>query len=250
MKLKKAIIILSVAMVLTAKADDATSTTPAPDQEKKPKWNSLIGVGFTLTSGNSDTMLATANFKTGYKGPVNELGFGADAAYGEDSGNKNNETLHGFGQWNYLFSEKLFAYLRTDVLHDGIADLDYRFTIGPGVGYYLLKQTNTTLAVETGPSIILQRLGGVDNTYVSWRLAERFEHKFAQHGARVWESVEFLPEVTDPKNFLMNAEVGVESAITKSLNLQVYLVDNYVNEPAPGRKSNDLKLVSGLAYKF
>jgi hypothetical protein len=31
---------------------------------------------------------------------------------------------------------------------------------------------------------------------------------------------------------------------------RVTLQDNFVNQPAPGRKDNDIKLISGLAYKF
>jgi len=31
---------------------------------------------------------------------------------------------------------------------------------------------------------------------------------------------------------------------------RVILQDNFVNQPAPGRKDNGIKLISGLAYKF
>jgi putative salt-induced outer membrane protein YdiY len=89
----------------------------------------------------------------------------------------------------------------------------------------------------------------VDTTYTSLRLAERFEHKFNDN-ARVWQKVEFLPQVNKPDNFLINAEIGLEASISKKLSLQVALQDNFVNQPAPGRKDNDIKLISGLAYKF
>ena len=96
---------------------------------------------------------------------------------------------------------------------------NYRFTFSPGAGYYFLKETNTTLAVEAGPGLIVQQLGGVDTTYATLRLAERFEHKL-DNGARVWEKAEFLPQVNKLENFLVNAEIGAEAALTKTLSLR------------------------------
>jgi putative salt-induced outer membrane protein YdiY len=175
--------------------------------------------------------------------------FGVDGSYGENDSVKNNETLHGVGQYNHLFGERFYGFFNLEGLHDGIADLQYRFTFSPGAGYYFVKTTNTTFAGEVGPGLIVQRLGGVDTTYASLRLAERFEHKL-KNGARVWEKAEILPQVNKFDNFLVNAEIGAEAALTKTLSLRVTLQDNFVNQPAPGRKDNDVKLISSLVYKF
>jgi putative salt-induced outer membrane protein YdiY len=175
--------------------------------------------------------------------------FGADGSYGENDSVKNNETLHGVSQYNHLFGKRFYGFFNLEGLHDGIADLQYRFTLSPGAGYYFIQETNTTLAGEAGPGLIFQRLGGVDTVYASLRLAERFEHKF-NNNARVWQKVEFLPQVNKPDNFLVNAEIGAEAALTKTFSLQAILQDNFVNQPAPGRKDNDVKLISSLVYKF
>jgi hypothetical protein len=89
----------------------------------------------------------------------------------------------------------------------------------------------------------------VDDTYATLRLAERFEHKL-DNGARIWEKVEFLPQANKLQNFLVNAEVGAEASLTKTFSIQVTLQDNFINQPAPGRKDNDVKIISGLVYKF
>ena len=216
----------------------------------KPAWESSLSIGFTLTRGNSDTLLATANIQTHRKTAFNEITLGADAAYGDNNSVQSANNAHAFGQYNHLFTERFFGYFRTDALHDEVADLQYRVTLSPGVGYYFLKQTNTTLAVEFGPAMVFQRLGTNDNNFVTLRLAERFEHKFAENNARVWQSVEILPQINAFNNYVVNAETGIEAGITKKTSLQVYVEDNFVNEPAPGRQANDLKIVSGLKYKF
>jgi putative salt-induced outer membrane protein YdiY len=232
-----------------AKTDGMNVTNEIVQPPKYP-WDGNVGAGLTLTHGNSDTLLVTASILTHKKTPENEISLGADGAYGEDNSVENVDTAHGFSQYNHLFSDKFYAYARVDALHDGIADLQYRITIGPGVGYYFIKETNTTFAAEFGSSFVNQRLGNVDDNYATFRLAERFEHKFNKYGARVWENVEFLPQVNKFENYLVNAEVGVETSITKKISLKTFLQDNFANEPADRRQKNDLKLVSGVAYKF
>ena len=247
--MKKNILIAGILAVLAVSVRAEDTPKSVMISTNQPAWESSISAGLSLTKGNSDTLLTTAAFKTRRKTAENEFTFGADGSYGENDSVKNNETLHGVGQFNHLFSERFYGFLNLEGLHDGIADLEYRFTFSPGAGYYLIKTTNTTFAGEFGPGLITQRLGGVNTTYATLRLAERFEHKL-DNGARVWERAEFLPQVNKLGNFLVNAEIGAEAALTKTLSLRVTLQDNFINQPAPDRKDNDVKLISGLAYKF
>jgi putative salt-induced outer membrane protein YdiY len=62
--------------------------------------------------------------------------------------------------------------------------------------------------------------------------------------------LEFLPQVDDFNNYILNGEIGVESALTKSWALSVILQDTYDNEPAPGREKNDVKLIAALKWKY
>ena len=82
------------------------------------------------------------------------------------------------------------------------------------------------------------------------RVAQRFEHKFNLNASRLWETVEFLPQIDKPSDYLINAEIGAESAIYKQVSLQVCLDDNFNSQPALGLKRNDVKIVSGISYKF
>jgi len=234
---------------LAAANPDTPSLQTAPLATNKPAWEGSISAGFSLTKGNSDTLLTTAAFKARKRTPENEFYFGVDGAYGESDSVKNNETLHGVSQYNHLFTRRFYGFINADGLHDGIADLQYRFALSPGAGYYFIKSTNTTFAGEFGPGGITQRLGGVDTTYGSLRLAERFEYKLT-NGARFWQRAEILPQVNKFDNYLVNAEVGAEALFTKTLSLRLTLLDNFVHEPAPDRKNNDVKLISGVVYKF
>jgi putative salt-induced outer membrane protein YdiY len=230
-----------------AQAQDAAA--PAPAAEKKPSWETTASLGVTLTRGNSKTVLATANILTQKKWEQNELRFGGDAAYGEDHDVKNTESVHGFGQYNRLFTDRFYGYVRLDALHDAIADVQYRLTFSPGAGYYFIKNAQTSLSAEIGPGFIYEKQGGHTHGYPTLRIAERLDHKFNDR-VKVWESVEYLPQVDKFQDYIINSEAGVDSALTKKFSLRVFAVDTYHSEPAPGREKNDLKLVTAIAYTF
>jgi len=256
----------AVATFVSGSTALAADAAPPVIQTNSP-WEGIASVGLTVTRGNSENILFTANAKMLRKGPLNEVAFGADGAYGEstttskrdpvtlvktETTTKNANFMHGFFQYNRNFDERLYGYARLDALHDDIADISYRISFSPGVGHYFIKQPNTRLSGEVGPGVILQRTSGVDpntDVYATLRVAERFEHKF-NDSVKMWQSLEFLPQVDRFGNYLINFEIGAEAALNKTFSLLTYIQDSYDNEPAVGRKNNDLKLVAAIAAKF
>jgi putative salt-induced outer membrane protein len=234
----------------------ATATNAPP---KSPPWDATASVGLTLTRGNSKTVLFTGNLQAAKKWQKNELNLGLDGVYGENNDVESAESIRGFGQFNRLFSERAFGYLRVEALHDGIANIDYRLTVSPGGGYYFLKTTNTTLRAEIGPGYIYEKIGSAtvngefkpshSKSYMTLRVAERFDHKLNDR-VKIWQTAEYLPQVDQFSNYIINAEVGIETAMTKHLSQQTLLQNSYDNDPAPGRHKNDLKLIAALKYKF
>ena len=213
-------------------------------------WETSAALGFTLTQGNADTVLATASLLSLKKWEMNELSAGFNASYGEVESVQNNGTARGTAQYNRLIGEQgNYLYIKADLFHDTIADVDYRLSLSPGYGYYFINNDRTKLSAEIGPGYIYEKLGSGTDSYATLRIAERFEYKISER-ARLWQSVEWLPQVDNFENFLLVAEIGVESDLTEKMSLRVSLQDNYDNQPAAGRKANDLRLVTGIGYKF
>lgn len=234
----------------TVLADDATTN-------KAPRWESSAAAGLTLTRGNSETLLGTVDVVTGKKWDHNELSLGADGAYAQSKTDGKDHTtansVHGFAQYNRLVNDRFYGYGRIEALHDEVADITYRFTFSPGVGYYFIKETRMDLSGEVGPGFIYEKTGSGTNvteqTYATLRVGEKFNYKLSEH-ARIWQKAEFLPQVDDFNNYIINSELGIEADLTKSFSLRSFVQDSFDNQPAPGRKQNDLKWVTAVAYKF
>ncbi len=212
-------------------------------------WKTSASAGITLTRGNSETLLFHADAATEKKWSMNELTFGVNGTYGENQGAKNAESFGAFGQYNRLFTDRLLGYARVDGLHDAVADVEYRVSLSPGVGYYFVKSDRLQIRGEVGPGVVFEKLGSTEFAYYTLRIAENLQYKINDR-ARLWQSIEFLPKVDKFSNYVLNSEIGVETDITKKLSLRVFAQDTYRSDPAPGRKQNDLKLVAGVGYKF
>ncbi len=250
---------LSVAALLAAvgTAGALAQTPPVATPPPPPQWQSSASLGLTLTRGNSDTTTLAAAAGTEKKWDANDLMFGVDGLYGttkpsgSSSSVKNAELLHGFGQYNRLFTERFYGYFRVDGLHDGIADIKYRLTVSPGVGYYFIKEKTVDLSGEVGPGVVTEHLGTQYKTFATLRIGEKF-HWAISDRARLWQTAELLPQVDYLKNYIVNFEIGIEADLTKDkrLSLKTYLDDTYNNVPAANRKKNDIKLVTAIGYKF
>ncbi|HEV2435592.1 MAG TPA: DUF481 domain-containing protein [Verrucomicrobiae bacterium] len=231
--------------------------TNSPPAKPKAKWESSAAAGLTLTRGNSSSTLATLSANTDGKWDESELSVGADATYGrtkapgQATATTSAELLHGFTQYNWLFTDRFYGFGRVEGLHDGVADIKYRVSLSPGVGYYLIKTTNTDLSAEIGPGYIFQELGNDSSSYATLRLGEKF-HQALSDRARIWQTAEVLPQVDRFSNYIINAELGIEADLTrdKKFALRSYVTDTFNNEPAPGRQKNDVTWVTAIAYKF
>ena len=237
-------------VLIVAGACSALSAEDIAKTEKETEWKTSAALGFTLNQGNSDAVLVNADLLGLKKWELNELSTKLNGSYGQAEGEKNNEVLHGTAQYNRLLGgTDFYFYGKGDLLHDAVADVEYRFTASFGAGYYFVHRDKKKLSAEMGLGHIVEKLGAGNNDYFNLRVGERFDYEISER-ARLWQSAEWLPEAADFANYLLIAEIGVESDLTEKMSLRVSLRDNYDNRPAPGRKSNDLRLVTGLGYKF
>jgi len=227
---------------------DLLKTLKPGTSEKKP-WELTLAAGTALNSGNSDTRLSSASAIYEYKGKVHELLFSADTAYGTDKGSANVDNSNGKADYHFRFSKYTYALADATGARDGIADLQYRFIVSPGLGFYAVKNEDMSLGFEAGPGFLTERKGGEDDNAWTGRVAERGEWQ-ALATSKIWESVEYVPHLDDFEQYLITAEAGVQSAVTTLLNVRLVVKDTYDNLPAPGRKSNDVSIMGALAIKL
>jgi putative salt-induced outer membrane protein YdiY len=244
MKHSKFVLVAALATVFTAQAEENTG------------WQTSAQVNVSVNKGNSDTLLAGGSIMTLKKWDKNEFTAKADAVYGNNRDQTTGDrttTAQNYGvgmQYNRLVTDRFFFLGVADARQDRVADIKYRVTFSPGVGYYVIKNERTTLSFEAGPGLVLEQFENQPSQrYFTIRLGEKFTHKFNDR-VRLVQDLDFTPQVDNFSNYVINASATVEADLTTKLSTTVTLSDTYRGEPAPGRKANDLRLLAGIKYRF
>jgi len=244
--MKNTLMTLFVSLALLAAA------TMSSAEERK--FAATVSAGASLTDGNSETLQANAGIVA--EGEIEDLGsvrMGVEGNYGETTADDERETtvenVEAFANAKKTLSETTFVYGDTSFLYDDIALINYRATLGPGAGMFLMKNDTTKLSVEAGLSYVWEDVANINDDYAAVRAAERLDHQLNKT-ARIWQSVEFLPQIDDFANYLINAEVGAEAALNSRLNLRLVLQNRYDSEPGEGLEENDLSLIAGVSIKL
>jgi putative salt-induced outer membrane protein YdiY len=218
------------------------------------RLETTVAVGATFNDGNTESSQFNASIGTEGENCIGSFKAGLEGNYAEnttDAGKSETSKKDAklAGNVKKTYSPHTYSYLDSTLLYDDMADIDYRLTVGPGVGVYAIKTDMTKLSGEIGPSYVWEKVGGEKDDYPSLRVAQGFEHKFGDQG-KIWQTAEWMPEFSDFSAYLVNAEFGAEAAMNHHLNLRVVLQDRYDSMPAEGREHNDLTTIIGVSSKF
>ncbi len=221
------------------------------------EWDTSLAVGANLNQGNTDTMGVSAALTTARDYKKMEYRFGIEANYGEntttaDDGSENTDKTAQNAKTYANIKRKLgtpYIYSDNSILHDEIGGIDYRAIIGAGGGFYASDNDEDKLGIEAGLAYVAEEFeSGENDDGLALRLAARHDHTFSET-AKCWASVEYLPNMDDFGDYLLNAEIGTETVLNSTLSLRVVAQDRYDNEPPDGLEDNDLAVIAALVYK-
>lgn len=229
---------------------------PCAPKKEKNSWQKSLATGFNLTQGNSETMLLNIMGTIHRETDQDIIDLGAQYNYGqneEEGENSEKKTtrndLRANASYDYLFSERAFGGLGMKYLTDKISDIDYRLNVVPSAGYFLIKDAAISFAMNAGPAYTFEKIAGDENNYFSPMIGDKFTWTISCT-SKLYQSADIFFDTSDSDNYMVNAEVGVESALSTMLSLVVALRDTYDHQPAVGKDSNDLALMTALKVLF
>ncbi|MEM6884756.1 MAG: DUF481 domain-containing protein [Verrucomicrobiota bacterium] len=226
------------------------STTPDLKAKSKTVWETEVALGANLSRGNNDSHRVKGEIKSKRTTEKDRLILALAAEAGENEGTSTSEYIEGQADYRRDIHERLYWYALLNGRRDAIADLDYRFTLSPGIGYKVIDEDYLQLSFETGPAYVVEQLEGQDPDHsFRGRVGQELEWQISEW-AKLYQNSEFLVNAQDTNDWIFEAEVGVETAITESFSLRFGAKDIYDNQPAAGRKKNDIQLNSAIVYKF
>jgi putative salt-induced outer membrane protein YdiY len=209
-----------------------------------------IALGVTVNDGNANNESYNASVLVNkLYGNGNSSRLALDGNYAESENEKTTENAKAATEYRHILSDLIYAGFSASIETDDLADLDYRYVIAPSLGYFFIKNDAATMTADIGPALIGEKKAGETEERVAIRLSERYERTL-ETSARVFQSLEFLPNADDFDIYILNAEIGVEAPISEKLNVRLTVRNTYDSDPAPGREQNDVSVIGALAYSL
>ena len=243
-----------------SRADVATMRSPA-DQAAYEKslhpgmlegWTGGGSVGFALARGNSETTNLALGFNGLRKTSKDAWVFNAASVYSTDAklGATTANTFGGLIRYDRNFSKHWFAYGVFSGMYDELQDLNYRIMPGGGLGYHAINTSATTLDLLGGLGYTRESYYvGPPNNLLTATLGDEFSHKFSP-AFSITQNLYYLPSLNQTSNYRVNFSFGIATKLNGWMTANANFLDQYVSEPVPGNKNNNVLFTTGLGFTF
>lgn len=215
------------------------------------QWGDEAELSYVDTSGNSEVTTLSAKNKLTYQFSEKITGlWKVEVLNGKSDGERNAESYFSELRGDYLSTERLFYYANASWGKDSFANVDSRIMFGAGSGYKALVGPEQFLQLEAGLTYTIEELTGDSNDeYVGGRLFGIYEYHFNEK-SKFSQSLELLLDLEETRNYLINSETALITALNSVLSFKTSYVIAYDNEPADGTDDTDTVLGVSLVANF
>jgi putative salt-induced outer membrane protein len=245
----------------------AVAAPPAPDSKDSTTFKVTAG-GF-LSLGNSRTLALTGVADYFLRRGPSQFSALAAANYGRSSANADApsevtvQNYQAHARYDYFFSGGLAGFGALSARRDRFLHLDLRLNIDPGLAYYFIDEKDQRLWAELGYDLQydLRQQSLVDASLLDDTVPD-VERSEVRHNARLFAGyvnqlaeavkfnagVEYLQNVQEAKNAILNVDLGLTSQINTSFSIATTLSIKFDNNPLPGVEKTDVVSALNLVY--
>ena len=225
-------------------------------------WTGGGSLGFALARGNSETTNLALGFNGLRKTSNDAWVVNATSIYSSDekSGLTTANALGGLIRYDRNISRRWFVYGVFAGMYDRLQDLDYRILPGGGLGFHAIATPTTTLDLlggmgytrESYSSVVLvtgQVVPSKINNLVTATVGDEFSHKLTANTSII-QNLYYLPSLNQTSNYRVNFNFGIATKLNGWLTANANFNDQYVSQPVPGNKKNNIIFTTGLGFTF
>jgi putative salt-induced outer membrane protein YdiY len=219
-------------------------------------WKGYVGAGINIKDGNTES--TATHVKGVYTNErmrdniyfdmlaLYEVVTNKDTDVDEETVNEQRATA----KYEYKHTLRLYSFFNQYLEHDEIENLNYRLISSPGMGYRFVLKDALKYKAEGGPAYTYERFGGgaIEET-LGIRVGQYFDWKILPTTA-FFAKAEYVQSAEDRDNWRLDSGMGIKHNLTKSLSLNLELLDQYDNTPGEGQEKEDRAVIGSVGYNF
>lgn len=247
---------------VTAPPADVTAIRNADEQKayerlQNPTWLQLwsgnAALGLAGSAGNAITMTFTGavtaarttnNDKTSIY--FNDI---KSSAFVNGVNNETARAVRGGWAYDHNVSPRFFFGVSNDWESDHFQDLNLRWVVGGTGGYHLIKGKRTTMDLLLGGDYNHAAFFNMTEKVGEVNFGDTFSFKL-NNNTLITQNMLIFDDPASIDNFRGNFNLNAATKIARWLTWNLSFSDIYLNEPQPGRKTNDIVYSTGLGIAF
>lgn len=217
-------------------------------------WSGFLEAGLSLSHGNSDT----TNLAIGANGTrsalKNKTSLYFASLYSRTDVSGESQTtanaLRGGGRYETNVTDRFSVFVFTDLDHDKFQNLDVRWVLGGGPGWYLVKNSRTQFQVFGGFSYNYENFTD-DTTRNSgeFLIGEQLDYTVSDR-MTIAEKFVVFPNLSDTGEYRMNWDTSLLTKLNDHFGWHLTFSDRYLSNPVGDALKNDLLLSTGVRFSF
>lgn len=217
-------------------------------------WEGSANIGFSFTSGNSNTTTMATGVSAVKQGIGDNLTVYARSLWNSTRGNGKIETTQNafWGGARYernVDGGRVFGFVSYDFESDRPRQLNFRSVVGSGVGHHAVKRERTEVDLRAGGAWNRTWQTG-ENTDTPEALAgATLKHKFNDR-LRLQKAFTWFQNVADAREYRYIFDATLSVDVTKRIGFYFSAGDRFNNDPLGVTQKNDFLFTTGMKWSF
>jgi len=240
---------LPLLLPLVAAAQDLPDSDNADGGDKKV-WSTEAELGWSTTSGNTDTTTTTGRIASDRSGERFTLHLMAEGRYSKEEGELTSQRGHGLSQLDYEFRPRVYGFGAVELTHDRFAGYDARLQESLGIGRRMLDREDMVWRVEAGPA--LRQEWRTDDTYensVRARVRTLYTWDFRE-ASRFSQELVYNPSLEEGNDYVLTSDTTLSFRLNSRIALKTGVRVEHDNAPVPGAEKTDVYTTTSLLFHF
>jgi putative salt-induced outer membrane protein len=238
-----------------------------PAEDSKDATELQVSAGGLASAGNSRSLAATTAGKLRVRRGSNQVGAALAANYAQSAASKETglqttvENFQGKVRYDRFLAGSFAVFGAVSARRDRFQGLDLRLNLDPGVEYFFIDQGKQQLWSEIGYDLqydirrdeareaaLLQGMYlGKTVTRHSARLFVGYSNALSD-AVTVTTGLEYLQGLAESKNYRLNWDGAVNSAVGKGFSIATAVSVRYDHNPLPSIDTTDVVTSISLVY--
>ncbi len=212
-------------------------------------WKSRLEISYVKTSGNTNTETFSGKLDVEGAGWGDRYFLRSAYILAKDSSEENANKLTSEARLERVFTGRLFGFVGMSYSRDRFSGYEYRFSVGPGLGFDIIKREKHSL----------KGLSSINYFYEKYSVKEKDRDRFAsvknaisyqwmiKENVILKSRVGYYFSLKNREKYFYFGEATLEVGISSRFSVGISYLLNYQNlPPAPEIKNTDVSFLTSL----